>query len=1279
MRIVNMDVERPGVAQRIQIGPLDAGLNVILGPAGAGKTTLLHWLRSIAESNGESINLPTSVRHSITASAPQSIAATMAGTVELQNRGYEYRVVTDRNGRIRFDHVRSANESLGVPAATRWDGRVDDSIRGSNLSSAQREAFVGLAAANGIYDTEAALEQLAQRLGLSFVADAPAADRDILRARERELQLQLDRLQDQRMSRDVLLARQQQLELELRDATTAAGTLRYEGQSVETRRIGERNVALERDLENTLQELAALDRDIANRESELKLMEVDPTTATIGESYRKQLQDLDDRLNRWRQTLRDLRAHRETIEYNATDVRLDKQIGDQLSTSKAADPRAAMRSLEAQIMSTRQQLDLLVDQYTTVPGYDYRSASAAVAGTGFRPNEVPESHGVYRDASGRTYVGHPTYLPEATSLPETLRSMQKDLHEVCQQLARHEANTATATLRQQAAQLKRCEAELLESVEKLIEERGALLQRIANEHHISVEQLTLAFGQWCQCHDHPHLQEWLLSEESQCPTRSPGVDTAARQRLIEEIESLKKTRTAVAVRADECRRQMRDADVHRRGVVSRKGTPAGRSELEIQSDLQQVARDLVAISDYDRTIAELTEVQRQLASTGLPTEAKSAFQARVDAHITMMMRGSQSPTYATETLNGSKRRYDLVDGLMNAPVINQRDSLSKQAVPSQVVRLAMRMAIAELLSGRGEGITLVLDQVLDGLPASMQDSVVKHLISYSGVQQQIVLLSEEAEVGRIVQQHGGRCTQLNPMIDYARPVDDPNSLLSATANDQEADKWHHPVVAPLEARDVGRKYFLSENSLVEDLPAIDPDLSARCRSLGVDRIGDLLDVDPNWLADHLETRGVTTATVQTWQAMASLLSSVPHLRPFDARIMVGAGVSNARQLSSMHPGQLLDRVERFLNTERGRKILRGGTSYELSRITSWIASAKGGDTRFERFETDNDRRGSDRNGRGYRSQRSNGYTNGSTSSYRSSNGSSNGRSNSYRRRSGYSSSQEREYERDPRDSYDRDGYDGDAYSRDGYDRARSYDRSRDAEYDRSRDGEYDRGERDSDRSRGRRTRYTSRTSRRSSSGSSNGYANSNGHSSSRSARSESSSNGSSSSGTSSNGAARRTSESSSVSSETTWKFYLELSSPVVDAPSIGPRMASKLEEHGIITVADLLNADAAQLATDMEHRRVDEETVEAWQDQARLVCRIPNLRGHDAQLLVACEKKSPESVALMGASELLAEVAKIAGSKEGQRILRGSKEPDLDEVTDWIEWASNSRSLATAD
>ncbi len=92
------------------------------------------------------------------------------------------------------------------------------------------------------------------------------------------------------------------------------------------------------------------------------------------------------------------------------------------------------------------------------------------------------------------------------------------------------------------------------------------------------------------------------------------------------------------------------------------------------------------------------------------------------------------------------------------------------------------------------------------------------------------------------------------------------------------------------------------------------------------------------------------------------------------------------------------------------------------------------------------------------------------------------------------------------------------------------------------------------------------------------------------------------------------------------KFYLELSSPVVDAPSIGGSMAKSLEDVGVVTVNDLLAADAEDLATDLGQPRVTGSVIRAWQDQSRLVCRIPNLRGHDAQILVACGITTPEAL-----------------------------------------------------
>ena len=75
---------------------------------------------------------------------------------------------------------------------------------------------------------------------------------------------------------------------------------------------------------------------------------------------------------------------------------------------------------------------------------------------------------------------------------------------------------------------------------------------------------------------------------------------------------------------------------------------------------------------------------------------------------------------------------------------------------------------------------------------------------------------------------------------------------------------------------------------------------------------------------------------------------------------------------------------------------------------------------------------------------------------------------------------------------------------------------------------------------------------------------------------------------------------------------------------------------------------------------------------------IPELRGHDAQILVACNIVTPESLAAQKPGDLLAVVDPFCRSKEGERILRNGHKPDLAEVTEWIQWAANARNMRAA-
>ena len=146
----------------------------------------------------------------------------------------------------------------------------------------------------------------------------------------------------------------------------------------------------------------------------------------------------------------------------------------------------------------------------------------------------------------------------------------------------------------------------------------------------------------------------------------------------------------------------------------------------------------------------------------------------------------------------------------------------------------------------------------------------------------------------------------------------------------------------------------------------------------------------------------------------------------------------------------------------------------------------------------------------------------------------------------------------------------------------------------------------------------------------------------------------------------------------TLKFYLELASQVEAAPTIGPKTAERLGAIGIYTVADLINHQADWIATKLDHRRIKTEEVLEWQQQALLVCQVPHLRGHDAQLLVACGIESASELAAMDPVSLFEIIDPFAQSKEGQKLLRGSKDPDLEEVTGWVQWARQLRVIERA-
>ncbi len=138
------------------------------------------------------------------------------------------------------------------------------------------------------------------------------------------------------------------------------------------------------------------------------------------------------------------------------------------------------------------------------------------------------------------------------------------------------------------------------------------------------------------------------------------------------------------------------------------------------------------------------------------------------------------------------------------------------------------------------------------------------------------------------------------------------------------------------------------------------------------------------------------------------------------------------------------------------------------------------------------------------------------------------------------------------------------------------------------------------------------------------------------------------------------------------RFYLEVEDDIVDGPSIGPKTAARLYKVRLNTVRDLLECDPQEIAPQIDARHITADILKDWQDQARLVCVVPWLRGTHAQILVGAGYRDVEAINAADKTDIMAEILKFAATSKGQSVLRSGDPPDLEKVLAWIEAAQQA-------
>jgi uncharacterized protein YhaN len=835
-------------------------------------------------------------------------------------------------------------------------------------------------------------------------------------------------------------------------------------------------------------------------------------------------------------------------EISARRQRLQHTLEEEVSRSQNAahDPRQVLRMLEQQVHSLRTE----------------------------------------QDRSDRRHGCHCCQLREATL--EIVSTLESTIHELSDEMTRRELSAQGQDADGELHQLSRCESELQLTIRDLVERRRSLDDfRVADDRQVG-----------CQCDDHPQQYFSTRATETLDGARAFSSEAVAewerkRGMLRRELADADARLSEIMGRFAAAQHDSRDS-LHQRIRQLRGQQRAVEEQLDNSQYRQQAVDKLVELT------SEMRRLQQETSTSSLVVEASRLLHRLTGGNLQQLHLDPDHSVWVTDSTGRRLPGTRLSEG--------NRD----------FTYLALCLTIAGRLRDQGVTLPIVLLNPFAYAESRELATAVEGLSDFAVRDHQVIVFTQQPAVCTIFRAAGVPVRSLMTPQAIVEPIADRTQSTNYNVLDRrwDADEFpgeltdrvgfgtddHEFSVGRMASAD--SKNGITEDSSIEDAPSMDAANAVRFRKIGVLQIRDLLSIPADEAESHLHYAGVTADMVRIWQAQSRLVCRVPHLRPYDARILVACGITDSDQLLSLSPEQLRKIVQRFLATSRGQAVLLSGSEYERSRLAEWMQ----GRARDGEGENDGERGSQDRNSRS------------STS------------------RSGTSGSRSRESRRRRRDRAERSR----STRNESEGTARSSQEQESESQRESRSGRTSTGRRSRRSRRERTTSQTSRTSR------------------------------------TSRGDDRDVLKMEETPADGQLKFYLNADDPIVDAPSIGARTAERMNAAGVRSVTDFLAADPVALAAGMGQKRITANTIREWQMQTSLASRIPQLRGHDAQILVALDVTDPKQLANAAADELWAEVKPFIATKAGKRIIRNGKEPDLNEVKEWIRWARDARSHKAA-
>lgn len=194
----------------------------------------------------------------------------------------------------------------------------------------------------------------------------------------------------------------------------------------------------------------------------------------------------------------------------------------------------------------------------------------------------------------------------------------------------------------------------------------------------------------------------------------------------------------------------------------------------------------------------------------------------------------------------------------------------------------------------------------------------------------------------------------NEVVEYEESFEDSEDFdaelaeLAAVDLDEDIEEFAAAALAAeadFESEEAASQHLrrdrLTLESPIVDAPSIGRKTAKRLAKANIRTVIDLLDADPEAVAEQLNLRYITAESLTDWQDQTMLMMEVPGLRTHDVQVLVGAGIRSGEDLAKASAHDVFQAAIDFLSSDEGTRISRFEDEELVeSEVEDWIDLAK---------------------------------------------------------------------------------------------------------------------------------------------------------------------------------------------------------------------------------------------------------------------------------------------------------------------------------------------------